>query len=148
MRRFSIAALVAAFCCVALAQSHLAQFGWEEQAKEKFALSNRARRKFPLAVSAAGRNGKALIQVQMTSQYPVNLSVQDARGADLGSCHYLAVADLKANCSFRGSSGKRYLILEDANQADLTEGARGASALNHVTLTINSYECEKNCPGE
>jgi hypothetical protein len=83
-----ITALVALLTCAAFSESHPAQYGWKERPTEKFALSNRAKRKLPLELLSIGGSDNAMINVQLTSQFPVNMSVQDARGDSVGSCHY------------------------------------------------------------
>ena len=82
---------MAGLACVALSQSHPARFDWKERPTEKFELSNRAKRKLPLVIPAMLRGDTAMIEVQLASQFPVNLSVQNARGDSAGSCHYANV---------------------------------------------------------
>ncbi len=86
-----------------------------------------------------------MMNLQLSSQFPVNMSVQDARGDSVGSCHYAEITELSANCSLRWDNKPRYLVVEDANQAGLTEGTKGPDSLNRVTLTISDYTCVKNC---
>lgn len=145
-KKLAITALVALLSCAAFAESHAARFDWKERSAEKFALSNRAKRKLPLMIPAIGGSDNAMINVQLTSQFPVNMSVQDARGDSAGSCHYADVTELRANCSLRWDRAPKYIVVEDVNQAGLTEGTRGPDALNRVTLTISDYICVKNCP--
>lgn len=144
-KKMAITAAFALLYCSAFAQSHPAQFGWQERTTEKFALSNRAKRTFPLAVPAKGRGATALVELQLTSQFPANLSVQNARGEGQGSCRHSQVTSLTATCSFPRDSAPKYIVIEDANQAALTEGTKGPDALNKVTLTISDYACVKNC---
>jgi hypothetical protein len=145
-RKTAISALVALLGCAAFSQSHPARYGWKERPTEKFALSNRAKRKLPLAILPIGGSDNAMINVQLTSQFPVNVSAQNARGDSTGSCHYAEVSELTANCSLRWDSKPKYIVVEDANQAGLTEGTKAPNALNRVTLTISDYTCVKNCP--
>jgi hypothetical protein len=142
-KKLVITALVAVLSCVAFCES---RYGWKERPTEKFALSNRAKRKLPLEVVPIGGSDNAFINLQLTSQYPVNMSVQDARGDSLGSCRYAQVSDLTANCSLKWDRRPKYIVVEDANQAGLVEGEKGQNALNKVTLRISDYTCEKNCP--
>lgn len=146
MRKIVITALVAMLSCAAFSQSHPARYGWKEHPTEKFALSNRAKRKLPLETVPYGGGDNALINVQLSSQFPVNISVQDARGDSVGSCHYAGVTELAANCSLRSDNRPRYIVIEDANQAGLTEGMKASDALNKVKLAISDYTCEKHCP--
>lgn len=145
MRAFLITLIVSVLCCSAFSQSHPAQFGWKERTTEKFTLSNRAERKFPLQIPAKGRDPMALVEVQLTAKYPVSLSVQNARRTMAGTCRHLEVTQLAATCSFRRDNVPKYIVISDANQAALTEGAKGANAMNRVTLTISDYACVKNC---
>jgi hypothetical protein len=146
LERTVITALVALLSCAAFSQSHSARFDWKERPTEKFDLSNRAKRKLPLVIPAMLRGDTAMVEVQLTSQFPVNLSVQNTRGDIAGSCHYAAVTELRANCSLRGDSKPKYIVVEDTNQAGLTEGTKGPDALNRVTLKVSDYRCVKNCP--
>lgn len=138
-----ITALVAMLSCAAFSES---RYGWKEHPAEKFALSNRAKRKLPLEVLPIAGSDNVFINLQLTSQFPVNFSVQDARGDSVGSCRYAQVTDLTANCSLKWDSKPKYIVVEDANQAELMEGQRGQNALNKVKLRISDYTCEKNCP--
>jgi len=142
----AITALVALLSCAAFTESHPARFEWKARATEKFALSNRAKRKLSLEVSPIGQSENAMINLQLASQFPVNMSVQDARGDSIGSCRYTDVTELEANCSLRLDSKPKYIVVEDVNQAGLTEGLKGADALNRVTLIVSDYVCKKNCP--
>ena len=143
-KKTAITLLVALLSCTAFSESH-PKFGWKQRPTDKFELSNRAKRNLPLAVTPIGASETAVINVQLTSQYPVNMSVQNARGESLGGCYYPYVTNLAANCSMRWSSQPKYLVVEDANQAEFMQGKRGRDALNHVSLTINEYTCTKNC---
>jgi hypothetical protein len=87
-----------------------------------------------------------MINVQLTSQFPVNMSVQNARGDSIGSCHYSNVTELTANCSIRWDSTPKNIVIEDGNQAGLTEGTKGSDALNRVKLRVSDYTCVKDCP--
>lgn len=140
-----IAALVTLLSCAAFTESRPARFEWKARPSEKFALSNRAKRKLPLVISAVGESDTTMVNLQLTSQFPVTMSVQDARGDSVGSCHYTDITDLAANCSLRSDSKPKYIVVEDVNEAGLTQGLKGADALNHVTLTVSDYACEKNC---
>jgi hypothetical protein len=142
----AIALLAALLSCAAFSQSHPARYGWKERPSEKFALSYGAKRKLPLVIPAVAGSDTAMVNVQLTSQFPVTMAVQNARGDRLGNCHYADVTQLAANCSLRRDSKPKYIVVEDVNQAVLTEGTKGPDALNHVTLTISDYGCEKNCP--
>ncbi len=142
-KKMVITALVAMLSCVAFSES---QYGWKERREEKFSLSNRAKRKLPLELAPIGGSDNAFINLQLTSEFPVNFSVQDARGDSIGSCRYAQVTDLTANCSLRWDSRPKYIVVEDANQAELMEGERGQNALNKVKLRISDFTCEKNCP--
>jgi hypothetical protein len=142
-KKLVITALVATLSCVAFSES---RYGWKERPTEKFALSNRATRKLPLEIVPIGGSDNAFINLQLTAQFPVNFTVQDARGDSLGSCRYAHVSDLTANCSLKWDSRPKYIVVEDANQAELMEGGKGQNALNKVTLKISDYTCEKNCP--
>lgn len=145
-KKTAITALMALLSCTAFSESHPARYGWKERPAEKFALSNRAKRKLQLELLPIGSSGNAFINLQLTSRFPVNLSVQNARGDSAGNCRYSDVTDLAANCSLRWDNMPQYLVIEDANQAELMEGVKGQKALNKVTLTISDYSREKHCP--
>jgi hypothetical protein len=145
-KKTAITALAALLSCAAFAESHPARFDWKARPAEKFALSNRAKRKLPLVVSPIGQSENAMVNLQLASQFPVNMSVQDARGDSIGSCRYTDVTELAANCSLRWDTKPKYIVVEDVNQAGLTQGLKGAGALNRVTLTVSDYICKKNCP--
>jgi hypothetical protein len=141
-----ITALVAMLSCAAAAQSRPARYGWSPRPTEKFALSNRAKRRLPLEIVPAVGSDSVFINLQLTAQFPVNMSVQNARGDSVGNCRYADVTMLAANCSLHWDNSPRYIVVEDANQAELMEGAKGQNALNKVTLAISDYTCEKHCP--
>lgn len=84
----AIVALVVLLSGAAFSQSRPSHYGWKDRASEKFALSNRAKRRLPLAMLPIEGSDNALINVQLTAQFPINLSVQDARGDSVGSCRY------------------------------------------------------------
>jgi len=145
-KKMAITALVAMLGCAAFSQSHPAKYGWKERPSEKFALSNRAKRKLPLEIVPIGGSDNVFINLQLTSQYPVTLSVQNARGDAVGGCRFNNVTLVMANCSLRWDNTPKYIVVEDANQAELMAGMKGDNALNKVTLTLNDYVCEKHCP--
>lgn len=131
----------------AFAQSHPAKYGWKATTTEKFPLSNRAKRTFQLtAAPTKGAEKNALFQIQLTSKFPVNILMEDARGKASQYCHYQNVSGLTAICSVRRDSIARSLVVEDTNEAVLLDGAKGVDALNRVSLTISNYTCMKNCP--
>jgi hypothetical protein len=140
-----ITALVVLLSCAAFSQSHPARYGWKERPTEKFALSNRAKRKLPLVLVPIKGSNNAMINVQLTAQFPANISVENARGNRAGSCHYVDVTELTANCSLLSDGKPKYIVIEDANQAGITEGTKAMDALNRVTLTISDYTCVKDC---
>jgi hypothetical protein len=144
-RKTAIAALVALLGCAAFSESH-PKYGWRERPTEKFDLSNRAKRKLSLMTSPIGVSDSAMIKLRLTSQFPVKLSVQNARGDSVGDCYYGEVTDVTTNCSMRWDKMPKYVVVEDANQAGLTQKAKWADALNRVTLTISDYTCVKHCP--
>jgi hypothetical protein len=147
-KKLIIPALVAMLGCTAFSQSHPARYGWKERPSEKFALSNQAKRKLPLVIPASGGSDTAIVyvQLQLTSQFPVTMSVQNARGVSIGTCHYADITELTANCEIRRDNKPKFIVVEDVNQAGLTEGTKAPDALNHVTLTVSDYTCVKNCP--
>ena len=77
LRNAAVLASITLFCCPVLHQYRFAKFGWHIMANERFVLSNRAARKFPLAAPAQGRAAAALLGLQVSSQFPVNVSVQE-----------------------------------------------------------------------
>jgi len=145
-KKMAITALVALLSCAAFTESHPTRFDWKARPTEKFALSNRAKRKLPLLIPAIGGSDAAMVNLALTSQFPVTISVQDARGDSVGSCHYADVTEIAANCSLRWDNKPKYIVVEDVNQAGLTQGMKGSDALNRVTLIVSDYTCKKNCP--
>jgi hypothetical protein len=145
-KKTAITALVALLSCAAFSESRPSRFDWKARPTEKFALSNRAKRKLPLAIPPIGASDTAMVNLALTSQFPVTISVQDARGDSVGSCHYSAVTEIAANCALRWDNKPRYIVIEDVNEAGLTEGMKGTDALNRVTLIVSDYTCKKNCP--
>jgi hypothetical protein len=145
-KKTAITALVALLSCTLFSETHPARYGWKERPTEKFALSNRAKRRLPLELLPIGGTDNAFINLQVNSQFPVNMSVQNARGDSVGNCHYAGVTGLDANCSLQWDNMPRYLVVEDANQAELVGGVKSQNALNKVTVTISDYKCEKHCP--
>ena len=77
-KKMAITALVALLSCAAFTQSH-PRYDWKARPTEKFALSNRAKRKLPLVISPVGASENAMVNLALNSQFPVNLSVQDAQ---------------------------------------------------------------------
>ena len=143
-KKTAITLLIALLSCQAFSESH-PKFGWKERSPEKFELSNRAKRKLPLTVATIGGSDTQVINVQLTAQFPVNMSVQNARGDSVGGCYYPYVTGLAANCSMRWDNEPKYIVVEDANQAEFMEGNKGRNAMNRITLKLYEYTCVKNC---
>lgn len=145
-KKTAITALVALLSCAAFAGPHPVRYDWKARPAEKFTLSNRAKRKLPLVIPPIGASETAMVNLALTSDFPVTVSVQDARGASVGSCHYAYVTEIAANCSMQWDNKPRYIVVEDVNEAGLTEGMKGPDVLNHVDLVVSDYTCKKNCP--
>ena len=144
LKKIAITALVAMLSCAALAEAH-PRYGWKDRPSEKFELSNRAKRKLPLQIVPIGSSDNTLINMHLTAQFPVTLSVQNARGDSLGTCYYAQITGVAANCSIRWDNMPKYIVVEDSNQAELMEGTRGRKALNRISLEISEYTCVKSC---
>lgn len=82
-KKLAITVLVALLSGAALAETHPIQYGWKERPPEKFALSNRAKRRLPLEIVPVAGSDNVLLNLQLTAHFPVNLSVQNARGENL-----------------------------------------------------------------
>ena len=145
MRKIVITALVAMLSCAAFSQSHPARYGWKEHPTEKFALSNRAKRKLPLETVPIGGGENAMINVQLSinSRSTCQCRMLEAIVSEAATA---GVTELAANCSLRKDNKPRYIVIEDANQAGLTEVTKATEALNKVKLAISDYTCEKHCP--
>ena len=145
-KKIAVTTMVALLSCAAFSSSHPARFEWKARKTEKFTLSNRAKRKLPLLIPAINGNDTALINLAMTSQFPVSLSVQDARGDSVGSCRFTAVTEIAANCSVHADTRPKWIVVEDVNQEGLTQVKKASDALNRVILVVSDYTCKKNCP--
>jgi hypothetical protein len=143
-KKAAITILVAVLSCAAFSESQ-PKYGWKERPTEKFELSNRAERKLSLVILPIGASDNAMIDLRMTSEFPVNMSVQNARGDTVNGCRYTGVRDLQSHCSLRWDGRPKYIVIEDANQAGLSHAKNWADALNRVNLTISDYTCVKHC---
>ena len=123
-KKMTITALVALLSCAAFAESPV-RYDWKARPAERFALSNRAKRRLLLEIPVIGGSDNAIVNLALTSDYPVTLSVQDARGDSVGSCRYTDVTEIAANCSLRWGNKPKYIVIEDVNEAGLTRRNEG-----------------------
>jgi len=80
--------------------------------------------KTTIADRAIGSSDNTLINMHLTAQFPVTLSVQNARGDSLGTCYYAQITGVAANCSIRWDNMPKYIVVEDPTRQSLWKDPR------------------------